>query len=153
MNYYDCPFNAQINFVRKWAVSYELVPLYHILMTYPMRYVIIYIQYKTNLKEFLKMAKIKKTDISKLSKLDQQIEELKKQKKKQEEELAKNIGDHIMNSIDIDELDSADDLYKIIDEVVEKFNQTEENIDKNIDDINSENETENIEDKEVSEQF
>ena len=99
------------------------------------------------------MAKIKKTDISKLSKLDQQIEELKKQKKKQEEELAKNIGDHIMNSIDIDELDSADDLYKIIDEVVEKFNQTEENIDKNIDDINSENETENIEDKEVSEQF
>lgn len=97
------------------------------------------------------MAKIKKTDISKLSKLDQQIEELKKQKKKQEEELAKNIGDHIMNSIDIDELDSADDLYKIIDEVVEKFNQTEENIDKNIHDNNSENETENIEDIEVSE--
>lgn len=95
------------------------------------------------------MAKIKKTDISKLSKLDQQIEELKKQKKKQEEELAKNIGDHIMSSIDIDEVDSADDLYTIIDEVVEKFNQKEENID----DINSENETENIEDKEVSEQF
>lgn len=99
------------------------------------------------------MAKIKKTDITKLSKLDQQIEELKKQKKKQEEELAKNIGDHIMSSIDIDEVDSADDLYTIIDEVVEKFNQTEGNIDKNIDDINSENETENIEDKEVSEQF
>lgn len=95
------------------------------------------------------MAKIKKTDITKLSKLDQQIEELKKQKKKQEEELAKNIGDHIMSSIDIDEVDSADDLYTIIDEVVEKFNQNEENID----DINSENETENIEDKEVSEQF
>lgn len=95
------------------------------------------------------MAKIKKTDITKLSKLDQQIEELKKQKKKQEEELAKNIGDHIMSSIDIDEVDSADDLYTIIDEVVEKFNQKEENID----DINSENETENIEDKEVSEQF
>ncbi|MEB7678031.1 hypothetical protein NGB25_13060 [Staphylococcus saprophyticus] len=99
------------------------------------------------------MAKIKKTDINKLSKIEQQIEELKKQKKKQEEELAKNIGDHIMNSIDIDELDSVDDLYTIIDEVVEKLNQTEGNIDNNIDDINSENETENIEDKEVSEQF
>lgn len=99
------------------------------------------------------MAKIKKTDINKLSKIEQQIEELKKQKKKQEEELAKNIGDHIMSSIDIDELDSVDDLYTIIDEVVEKLNQTEGNIDKNIDDINSENETENIEDKEVSEQF
>lgn len=99
------------------------------------------------------MAKIKKTDISKLSKLDQQIEELKKQKKKQEEELAKNIGDHIMNSIDIDEVDSADTLYMIIDEVIEKFNQKEENIDEAHNDNNSSIETENLNDKEVSEQF
>lgn len=99
------------------------------------------------------MAKIKKTDISKLSKLDQQIEELKKQKKKQEEELAKNIGDYIMNSIDIDEVDSADTLYMIIDEVIEKFNQKEENIDEAHNDNNSSIETENLNDKEVSEQF
>lgn len=99
------------------------------------------------------MAKIKKTDISKLSKLDQQIEELKKQKKKQEEELAKNIGDHIMNSIDIDEVDSADTLYMIIDEIIEKFNQKEENIDEADNDNNSSIETENLNDKEVSEQF
>lgn len=70
------------------------------------------------------MAKIKKTDINKLSKLEQQIEELKKQKKKQEEELARNIGNHVMNNIDIDELESADDLYLIIDEILEKFNKS-----------------------------
>ncbi|WP_432721654.1 hypothetical protein [Staphylococcus shinii] len=69
------------------------------------------------------MAKIKKTDINKLSKLDQQIEELKKQKKKQEEELAKNIGNYVMSNIDFDELESADELYIIIDEVLEKFNK------------------------------
>lgn len=67
------------------------------------------------------MAKIKKTDITKLSKIEQQIEELKAQKKKQEEELANNIGDHFFNKIDIDLLESADELYEIIDEVLEKF--------------------------------
>ncbi|RIM91002.1 hypothetical protein BU104_12790 [Staphylococcus xylosus] len=69
------------------------------------------------------MAKIKKTDINKLSKLDQQIEELKKQKKKQEEDLARNIGNYVMSNIDFDELESADELYIIIDEVLEKFNK------------------------------
>ncbi|WP_436949272.1 hypothetical protein [Staphylococcus shinii] len=98
------------------------------------------------------MAKIKKTDINKLSKLEQQIEELKKQKKKQEEELAKNIGDHIMNNIDIDELDSADDLYTIIDEVLEKFNKDESNFDSN-DNDNSLNENEDYSAKEDSQQF
>lgn len=73
------------------------------------------------------MAKIKKTDISKLSKLDQQIEELKIQKKKQEEDLAKNIGIHFMNNIDIDELESTEDLYNIIDEVLVKFNNSTNN--------------------------
>lgn len=73
------------------------------------------------------MAKIKKTDISKLSKLEQQIEELKTQKKKQEEDLAKNIGSHFMNNIDIDELESTEDLYNIIDEVLVKFNNSNSN--------------------------
>ncbi|MBM6639442.1 MULTISPECIES: hypothetical protein [Staphylococcus] len=99
------------------------------------------------------MAKIKKTDINKLSKLEQQIEELKKQKKKQEEELAKNIGDHIMNNIDIDELDSADDLYTIIDEVLEKFNEEESNFSNNDNHNNSSQENENNNDTEVTEQF
>lgn len=99
------------------------------------------------------MAKIKKTDISKLSKLEQQIEELKKQKKKQEEELAKNIGDHIMNNIDIDELDSADDLYIIIDEVIEKFNKEESNFNNNDNLDSSLQENKNDNDTEVSEQF
>lgn len=99
------------------------------------------------------MAKIKKTDISKLSKLEQQIEELKKQKKKQEEELAKNIGDHIMNNIDIDELDSADDLYTIIDEVIEKFNKEESNFNNNDNFDSSLQENKNDNDKEVSEQI
>ncbi|MGW7813733.1 hypothetical protein ACWEUB_12985 [Staphylococcus xylosus] len=99
------------------------------------------------------MAKIKKTDINKLSKLEQQIEELKKQKKKQEEELAKNIGDHIMNNIDIDELDSADDLYTIIDEVLEKFNKEESNFSNSDNHNNSSQENENNNDTEAIEQF
>lgn len=96
------------------------------------------------------MAKIKKTDISKLSKLEQQIEELKTQKKKQEEELAKNIGSHFMNNIDIDELESTEDLYNIIDEVLGKFNNSNNNNEfKNNDfkmeakEINNESETVN----------
>lgn len=90
------------------------------------------------------MAKIKKTDINKLSKLDQQIEELKKQKKKQEEELARNIGNHVMNNIDIDELESADELYLIIDEVLEKFN-------KSNDSNKQENNNEVVSDTEINE--
>lgn len=73
------------------------------------------------------MAKIKKTDISKLTKLEQQIEELKIQKKKQEEELAKNIGNHFMSNIDIDDLESTEELYSVIDEVLEKFNNINNN--------------------------
>lgn len=90
------------------------------------------------------MAKIKKTDINKLSKLDQQIEELKKQKKKQEEELARNIGNYVMNNIDIDELESADELYLIIDEVLEKFN-------KSNDSNKQENNNEVVSDTEINE--
>ena len=38
------------------------------------------------------MSKIKQTDITKLSQLEQQIEQLKEQKKKQEEQLSNKIG-------------------------------------------------------------
>lgn len=97
------------------------------------------------------MAKIKKTDISKLSKLEQQIEELKAQKKKQEEDLSKNIGNHILNNIDIDELDSAEDLYEIIDEVLEKFNSNIQNNDHIIthNNISSEDDNTDTEQNEV----
>ena len=50
-----------------------------------MNYDILYID---KLREFF-MSKIKQTDITKLSQLEQQIEQLKKQKKKQEEQLFK----------------------------------------------------------------
>ena len=38
------------------------------------------------------MSKIKQTDITKLSQLEQQIEQLKEQKKKQEAQLSNKIG-------------------------------------------------------------
>lgn len=97
------------------------------------------------------MAKIKKTDINKLSKLDQQIEELKKQKKKQEEELARNIGNYVMSNIDFDEIESADELYIIIDEVLEKFNSNIQNNDHIIthNNISSEDDNTDTEQNEV----
>lgn len=73
------------------------------------------------------MAKIKKTDITKLSKLEQQIEELKQQKKQQEEQVAKNIGSYILNKIGIDELESTEELYQLIDETIEKYNSEKTN--------------------------
>ena len=50
------------------------------------------------------------------------MKELKIQKKKQEEELAKNIGNHFMSNIDIDDLESTEEYSVIFDEVLEKFN-------------------------------
>lgn len=77
INQYGCPFYADFQFACKWAVSYELVILYHECATYPMNYDMLYVD---KLKEFL-MSKIKQTDITKLSQLEQQIEHLKEQKK------------------------------------------------------------------------
>lgn len=93
------------------------------------------------------MAKIKKTDINKLSKLDQQIEELKKQKKEQEEQVSKNIGSYILSKIDIDDSNSVDELYNVIDKVIENFNNShiEENSNNELNDTKELNESNNEE--------
>lgn len=71
------------------------------------------------------MAKIKKTDISKLSKIDQQIEELKKQKKQQQEQLSKKIGDYFLSKIDIENINNSDVIYELIDKISEEYNNNE----------------------------
>ena len=86
------------------------------------------------------MSKIKQTDITKLSQLEQQIEQLKKQKKKQEEQLSNKIGDYFLNKLDLNMINSSDELYKIMDKVIEEFNKY---IEQNSSDENNENLTEN----------
>ena len=86
------------------------------------------------------MSKIKQTDITKLSQLEQQIEQLKKQKKKQEEQLSHKIGDYFLNKLDLNMINSSDELYKIMDKVIEEFNKY---IEQNSSDENNENLTEN----------
>lgn len=75
------------------------------------------------------MAKIKKTDINKLSKLEQQIEDLKAQKKKEEQDIANKIGQYFVDNIDFEEVENTEELYKLIDEVINKAknNQTNTN--------------------------
>ena len=85
------------------------------------------------------MSKIKQTDITKLSQLEQQIEQLKKQKKKQEEQLSNKIGGYFLNELDLNMINSSDELYKIMDEVIEEFNK---DIEQNSIDENNENLTE-----------
>ena len=85
------------------------------------------------------MSKIKQTDITKLSQLEQQIEQLKKQKKKQEEQLSNKIGDYFLNKLDLNMINSSDELYKIMDKVIEEFNK---DIEQNSIDENNENLTE-----------
>ena len=86
------------------------------------------------------MSKIKQTDITKLSQLEQQIEQLKKQKKKKEEQLSNKIGDYFLNKLDLNMINSSDELYKIMDKVIEEFNKY---IEQNSSDENNENLTEN----------
>ncbi|MCH4533788.1 hypothetical protein MKS61_12015 [Staphylococcus haemolyticus] len=86
------------------------------------------------------MSKIKQTDITKLSQLEQQIEQLKKQKKKQEEQLSNKIGDYFLNKLDLNMINSSDELYKIMDKVIKEFNKY---IEQNSSDENNENLTEN----------
>lgn len=86
------------------------------------------------------MSKIKQTDITKLSQLEQQIEQLKAQKKKQEEQLSNKIGDYFLNKLDLNMINSSDELYKIMDKVIEEFNKY---IEQNSSDENNENLTEN----------
>ena len=59
-----------------------------------MNYGMLYID---KLREFL-MSKIKQTDISKLSQLEQQIEQLKEQKKQQEAQLSNKIGGYFLKT-------------------------------------------------------
>lgn len=68
------------------------------------------------------MAKIKKTDISKLSKIDQQIEELKQQRKNQEEQLSKKIGSYFLSKLDLDTIQNSVELYNLVDKVIDEYN-------------------------------
>ncbi|HCZ1594758.1 MULTISPECIES: hypothetical protein [Staphylococcus] len=86
------------------------------------------------------MSKIKQTDITKLSQLEQQIEQLKEQKKKQEEQLSNKIGGYFLNELDLNIINSSDELYTIMDKVIEEFNKS---IEQNSSDGNNENLTEN----------
>ncbi|WP_180548971.1 hypothetical protein [Staphylococcus haemolyticus] len=85
------------------------------------------------------MSKIKQTDITKLSQLEQQIAQLKEQKKKQEEQLSNKIGGYFLNKLDLNMINSSDELYKIMDKVIEEFNK---DIEQNTSDENKENLTE-----------
>ncbi|MEB7367636.1 hypothetical protein [Staphylococcus borealis] len=85
------------------------------------------------------MSKIKQTDIAKLSQLEQQIEHLKEQKKKQEAQLSNKIGGYFLKELDLNRINSSDELYKIMDKVIEEFNK---NIEQNSSDENNENLTE-----------
>ena len=85
------------------------------------------------------MSKIKQTDITKLSQLEQQIEQLKEQKKKQEAQLSHKIGSYLLNELDLNMINSSDELYKIMDKVIEEFNK---DIEQNSSDENKENLTE-----------
>ena len=82
------------------------------------------------------MSKIKQTDITKLSQLEQQIEQLKEQKKKQEAQLSHKIGGYFFNELDLNMINSSDELYKIMDKVIEEFNK---DIEQNSSDKNNEN--------------
>ncbi|MEX3470903.1 hypothetical protein QJ729_11425 [Staphylococcus hominis] len=86
------------------------------------------------------MSKIKQTDITKLSQLEQQIAQLKEQKKKQEEQLSNKIGGYLLNELDLNMINSSDELYKIMDKVIEEFNK---DMEQNSSNANNENLTEN----------
>ena len=85
------------------------------------------------------MSKIKQTDITKLSQLEKQIEQLKEQKKKQEAQLSNKIGRYFLNGLDLNIINSSDELYKIMDKVIEEFNK---DIEQNSSDRNNKNLTE-----------
>ncbi|HCZ9919692.1 hypothetical protein IDG47_23815 [Staphylococcus sp. EG-SA-6] len=86
------------------------------------------------------MSKIKQTDITKLSQLEQQIAQLKEQKKKQEAQLSNKIGGYLLNELDLNMINSSDELYKIMDKVIGEFNK---DIEQNSSDKNNESLKEN----------
>lgn len=85
------------------------------------------------------MSKIKQTDITKLSQLEKQIAQLKEQKKKKEEQLSNKIGGYFLNKLDLNMINSSDELYKIMDKVIGEFNK---DIEQNSSNENKENLTE-----------
>lgn len=82
------------------------------------------------------MSKIKQTDITKLSQLEQQIEQLKEQ----EAQLSNKIGGYLLNELDLNMINSSDELYKIMGKVIEEFNK---DIEQNGSNRNNENLKEN----------
>ena len=64
----------------------------------------------------------------------------KEQKKKQEAQLSHKIGGYFLNKLDLNMINSSDELYKIMDKVIEEFNQ---DIEQNNSNGNNENLTEN----------
>lgn len=92
------------------------------------------------------MSKIKKTDLNKLTKLEKQIIELTKEKEKQEKELANKLGAYFLEKLNIDEVESTEEVYNLIDNVVEKFNSNEFENEKNESqsNVNKEQQSENI---------
>ncbi len=93
-------------------------------MTYKTYYDILSLN-KYNKKVELKMSKIKKTDLNKLTKLEKQIIELTKEKEKQEKELANKLGAYFLEKLNIDEVESTEEVYTLIDNVIEKFNNND----------------------------
>lgn len=92
------------------------------------------------------MSKIKKTDLNKLTKLEKQIIELTKEKEKQEKELANKLGAYFLEKLNIDEVESTEEVYTLIDNVVEKFNSNDFENEKNESqsNVNEEQQSENI---------
>ncbi|WP_317608892.1 hypothetical protein [Staphylococcus epidermidis] len=54
------------------------------------------------------------------------MKQLKEQKKKQEAQLSNKIGEYFLNELDLDMIDSSDELYKIMDKVIEEFKNTKQ---------------------------
>ena len=73
------------------------------------------------------MSKIKQTDISKLSQLEQQIEQLKEQKKQQEAQLSNKIGGYFLKKLNLNMINSNDELYKIMNKDIEQNNSNGNN--------------------------
>jgi hypothetical protein len=89
------------------------------------------------------MSKIKQTDISKLSQLEQQIEQLKNKKKQQEAQLSNKIGGYFLKKLNLNMINSNDELYKVMDKVIEEFN-------KDIEQNNSNGNNENLKENEIN---
>ena len=64
----------------------------------------------------------------------------KEQKKKQEAQLSNKIGGYFLNKLDLNMINSSDELYKIMDKVIEEFNK---DMEQNNSNGNNENLTEN----------